>query len=69
MLRLDEKMEQKNCWVSAKERAALVMKENRGEGRLGLAGQSGQSGESGHAKEEKVMCGVWAKENQGEGWR
>lgn len=35
LLRLDEKTEQKNCWVSAKERAALMMKENRG-GETGL---------------------------------
>lgn len=55
--------------MPGKERGALTMKENRGEERLGLAGQSGQSEESGHAKEEKVMCGLWAKKTQGEGWR
>jgi hypothetical protein len=46
-----------------------MMKEDRGKGRLGLAGQSGQSRESGHTKKERVMSGIWAKENQGEGWR
>lgn len=54
--------------MPGKERVAQ-MKEHRGEERLGSAGQSGQSGESGHAKEEKVMCGLWGKEGQGEGWR
>lgn len=67
LLRLDEETEQRNCWVPGKERVAH-MKEHRGEERLGSAGQSGQSGESGHAKEDKVMCGLWGKEGQGKGW-
>lgn len=45
---------------------ALMIKESRREEGLGSAGKSGQRGESGHAREEKVMCALWAKESQGE---
>lgn len=60
------------------QRATLTIKQSRGEEELGSAGKSGQRGESGHAREEKVMCALWAKESQGEhgdnavtgmGWR
>lgn len=43
-----------------------MIKESRGEEELGSAGKSRQCGESGHAREEKVMCVLWAKESQGE---
>lgn len=43
-----------------------MIKESRGEEELGSAGKSRQCGESGHAREEKVMCALWAKESQGE---
>lgn len=54
--------------MPGKQRMAQ-MKEHRGEERLRSIGQAGQSGESGHAKEEKVLCDLWGKEGQGEGWR
>lgn len=52
--------------MGAWQRTALMIKESRGEEGLGSAGKSGQRGESGRAREEKVMCALWAKESQGE---